>query len=96
MALLDDNQMRSISPFFGTPFGRFAGDVLKKLLALDDFIDTYETSAEGGAIGPDFAYNVMKVTGADYMVSGFDTLRKLAGGPFITISNHPYGGVDGL
>ena len=45
MALLDDNQMRSISPFFGTPFGRFAGDVLKKLLALDDFIDTYETSA---------------------------------------------------
>ncbi|MDT3357278.1 MAG: 1-acyl-sn-glycerol-3-phosphate acyltransferase [Bacteroidota bacterium] len=96
MALLDDAQMRSISPFFGTPFGRFAGKVLKKVLALDDFAETYEKSAENGALGPDFAYNVLKNTGADYMVSGYDTLKELAGGPFITISNHPYGGVDGL
>lgn len=97
MALLDQKQMESISPFFGTGLGKVTGKVLKRLLNLDSFADYYERSAEGGATGPDFARNVLHHTGTDYQVHGIGRLKALAGkGPFITVSNHPYGGMDGI
>lgn len=97
MALLDQQQMESLSPFFGTGIGKVTGRVLKKFLNLDDFAACYEQSAEGGATGPAFAHNVLVNTGADYQVHGIGRLRQLIGkGPFITVSNHPYGGMDGI
>lgn len=96
MALLDNEQLKNISPFFGTGIGRFTAKVMKKVLSLDDFIDVYERSAEGGATGPDFAYNVCKITGAEYEVAGLEKLEAFKEGSFITISNHPYGGMDGI
>ena len=97
MALLDQKQMESLSPFFGTGLGKVAGKALKHLLNLDDFAAYYEKAAEGGATGPDFARNVLVHTGADYQVHGIEKLRQLVGkGPFITVHNHPYGGMDGI
>ena len=97
MALLDQQQMESISPFFGTGLGKVTGKVLKSLLNLNAFADCYDKSAVGGAMGPDFAHNVLLNTGADYRVSGIGRLKALVGqGPFITVSNHPYGGMDGV
>lgn len=96
MALLDQKQMEDISPFFGTRIGKFSGRVLKSLLNLDAFADYYEQAAASGAEGPDFARNVLTVTGADYRVHGIERLKALRGGPFITVSNHPYGGMDGI
>ena len=97
MALLDQQQMERISPFFGTGVGRVTGRALKKLLRLDAFADCYDRSAADGATGPDFARNVLLQTGADYRVAGIERLKALAGrGPFITVSNHPYGGMDGI
>ena len=95
MALLDQKQMESISPFFGTGFGKLAGKVLKRMLNLNNFCGVYERSAADGSLGPDFAHNVLADTRATYEVSGFDILRGLQP-PFITISNHPYGGLDGI
>ena len=95
MALLDQKQMEGISPFFGTAVGKVAGKVLKWMFNLNNFCDVYERSAANGAIGPDFAHNVLKVTDATYEVAGFDILKGLQP-PFITISNHPYGGLDGV
>ena len=95
MPLLDQRQMESISPFFGTPFGKWAGKVLKGMLNLNRFCDVYERSAADGSLGPDFAHNVLMQTRSSYEVAGFETLKGLEG-PFITISNHPYGGVDGI
>ena len=95
MALLDQRQMESISPFFGTRFGKISANVLKSILNLNNFCDIYDRSAADGSLGPDFAANVLKETGADYEVAGFETLRQMEG-PFITISNHPYGGLDGI
>lgn len=96
MALLDDEQLKSLSPFFGTGFGRFSAKVMKKALALDDFIGCYERSAAGGTTGPDFARNVCLDSGAVYEVAGLEKLAAFKEGPFITISNHPYGGMDGI
>ena len=97
MALFDQQQMESISPFFGTGIGKISGKILKKLLNLDAFADHYNAAAEGGAVGADFARNVLFNTGTDYQVHGFGRLKAMAGqGPFITVSNHPYGGMDGI
>ena len=97
MALLDQQQMESISPFFGTGLGKVTGKVLKSLLNLNAFADCYDKSAVGGAMGPDFAHNVLLNTGADYRVSGIGRLKALVGqGPFITVSNHPFGAIDGI
>ena len=95
MALLDQRQMESISPFFATGLGKVAGRCLKRLLNLNRFCDYYERSAAGGVHGPDFARNVLTQTGASYEVAGLDVLEGLEP-PFITISNHPYGGLDGI
>ena len=96
MALLDDEQLKSLSPFFGTGFGKFSAKVIKKALSLDDFIGCYERSAAGGTTGPDFAHNVCLDSGAVYEVAGLEKLKDFKEGPFISISNHPYGGMDGI
>ena len=49
-----------------------------------------------GFVGPDFARAVLKDIGVEYEVIGRERLEKLPDGPFITISNHPYGSIDGV
>lgn len=46
--------------------------------------------------GPAFAGALLKDVGVDYLVGGFSHLEALSEGPFITISNHPYGHLDGM
>ena len=48
------------------------------------------------AEGSEFAGALLKDVGVDYLVSGLSHLEALANGPFITISNHPYGHLDGI
>ncbi|MBR6002858.1 MAG: 1-acyl-sn-glycerol-3-phosphate acyltransferase [Bacteroidales bacterium] len=48
------------------------------------------------AEGADFAAALLRDVGVDYLVGGFANLAALADGPFITISNHPYGHMDGI
>lgn len=96
MALLDNNQLASLHPFFATGTGRFAAKVIKKVFSLNDFVHYYETSGADGSVGPDFAYNVCKNTGVNYQVAGLENLTAIKEGPFIVVSNHPYGGLDGI
>ena len=96
MALLDNNQLASLHPFFATGTGRFAAKVIKKVFSLDDFVYYYETSGADGSVGPDFAYNVCLNTKVNYQVAGLENLMAIKEGPFIVVSNHPYGGLDGI
>lgn len=45
--------------------------------------------------GPEFAKSVLKDCGLKYEAEGTGSLKEVQG-PFITISNHPYGGIDGI
>lgn len=96
MALLDNNQLASLHPFFATGTGRFAAKVIKKVFSLDKFVYYYETSGADGSVGPDFAYNVCLNTKVNYQVAGLENLQSMTEGPFIVVSNHPYGGMDGI
>ena len=46
--------------------------------------------------GPDFADGILHDLGVDYQVGHAERLQQLPEGPFITISNHPYGHIDGM
>ncbi|MBR3711430.1 MAG: 1-acyl-sn-glycerol-3-phosphate acyltransferase [Bacteroidales bacterium] len=46
--------------------------------------------------GPDFVAAYLKDVGVEYQVEGIENLLSLTDGPFITVSNHPYGALDGL
>ena len=46
--------------------------------------------------GPDFADGILHDLGIDYQVGCAERLLQLPDGPFITVSNHPYGHIDGM
>lgn len=96
MALLDNKQLAELHPFFASGIGRFTAKVIKKVFSLNDFIRYYEVSGADGSRGPDFAYNVCLGTKTNYQVAGLENLKALKDGPFIVVSNHPYGGLDGV
>lgn len=96
MPLLDNKQLQEMHPFFGKPIGRFTAKIMKKALSLNRFIEVYEASGADGSRGPDFARNVCSVLGVNYQVAGLRNLTDFPDGPFIVVSNHPYGGLDGI
>jgi len=93
MALITIDDVRSI-PIFKGKGGERLFNALYKITALDKLTEVYDQHAD--KIGHEFSTSILEATGVDYLISGYERLKDLVSGPFITISNHPYGGVDGL
>ena len=88
-----------MTPLFRGKAGRRFARGVMHLLAIDKMNALYDRNARFS--GPDFARSVLQDLGIVYEVTGndgaIDGLEKLArNGPFITVSNHPYGGIDGV
>ena len=64
------------------------------MLSIDKVNDLYDRNSS--VTGPDFAKAVLKDIGVEYEVLNKDVLKQLPDGAFITISNHPYGHIDGV
>ena len=99
MALISIEELERVSPLFRGKCGNaFARRVLH-LLKLDAIEELNERcSIHKGA---EFAHAVIEAVGATYSVNGLprdEALEKfrIPEGPFITISNHPIGSLDGL
>lgn len=92
--LLSIKELKSMSPFFrgrfGTLFARFAMWFcgMDRLNRLYDHISDTE--------GPVAASKALDYIGCDYLIGNPERLTELPQGAFITISNHPYGGLDGV
>lgn len=94
MPLLPVSEFEKFSPVFrgkaGNAFAGFLRRVLsiKTLSDLNDRIDDKEGAAFAGAL--------LDELGLDYDLGHSDRILSLPEGSFITISNHPYGGLDGI
>lgn len=93
MPILDAAEIEKAFPFFNNKLGHSVCKSLMHFLYLDAVNDLYDRNSAHS--GPDFANAILKDCKVDYSVAGYETIRNIEG-PFITISNHPYGGIDGI
>ena len=94
MPLFTLKDLESESILFCGKAGNALGRVLMRMLSVDRINDLYDRHLTFQ--GPDFASAVLKDLGVTYELIETDILHNLPDGPFITISNHPYGSLDGV
>ena len=94
MPLLPVEQIEQLAPVFKGKFGNAVTGLLRKVLSVKTLSDLYDTINEYE--GADFAGALLDRLGLNYQLGGSKRLLNLSDGPFITISNHPYGGMDGI
>ena len=68
-------------------------ETLMRFTALDKVNDIYDRGGE--LLGPDFAQFLLNDINMDYKIGNAERLKNLPE-KFITISNHPYGSLDGI
>ena len=94
MPLLTPDDLGSAASLFNGRGGTALWRILTHVFSLDRVNELYDRNLCFS--GCEFAGKVLADIGADYHVLNPDVLSSLPEGPFITISNHPYGSVDGL
>ncbi|MFO7721909.1 MAG: lysophospholipid acyltransferase family protein [Bacteroidales bacterium] len=67
---------------------------MMRWLAIGKINKLYQTSS--GYKGTDFTAHILEELGIVYRVGDAERLNHLREGAFITIANHPYGGLDGI
>lgn len=94
MPLLPVEQIQELVPPFRGDFGGKVAEALRKALSIARISDVYDSISQYQ--GADFAGMTLKGFDTTYQLAGEENLLNLPEGPFITISNHPYGGLDGI
>lgn len=94
MPLLTIQEIEQMSPLFRGRAGNSLARFLMRVLSLDRCNALYDRNSS--LTGPEFARAVLKDVGVSYDIINPEVLDTLPEGPFITISNHPYGGIDGI
>lgn len=94
MGIIKAEDFGKLSWVFRGNRGHALAKFLMRLMALDKINDLYDRS--GHKSGTDFTSSLLQDVGVEYLVGNPERLKQLPEGAFITISNHPYGGVDGI
>lgn len=94
MPLLTITELEKATPLFRGKCGNAFCKGLMRMLAVDKVNYLYDRNSGFG--GPKFASAILKDIGVEYEILNADVLGQLPDGPFVTISNHPYGHIDGV
>lgn len=94
MPLLTFDELEKATPLFRGRCGNAFCRGLMRVLAIEKVNDLYDRHSV--LRGPDFTNAVLEDIGVRYEVLNPDMLMRLPEGPFIVISNHPYGHIDGV
>ncbi|MFZ2287429.1 MAG: 1-acyl-sn-glycerol-3-phosphate acyltransferase [Bacteroidales bacterium] len=94
MKVVDLKDFEALSFLFRGERGHRLATLVMRLLAIDKINQVYDHS--GAWTGVDFTSRLLDDLGVNYFVGNAERLENLPGGPFITVSNHPYGGLDGI
>jgi putative hemolysin/putative flippase GtrA len=92
--LLSREELGNMSPIFSGRYGQILAALLLKLFGVAKVNQIYDRAADDE--GAAFAANFLDELGSDYQVGNAERLDHLPEGAFITISNHPYGALDGV
>ncbi len=94
MKIIEAKDFERLSPFFKGIWGRRMADFFIRLVALDKVNQVYENSIDYH--GARFTEGLLNDMGVNYVIGNAERLNDLPKGAFITVSNHPYGGLDGI
>ena len=94
MALLELSELEALSPLFKGERGHARARRILKFLEMDKVEASY--AAIESYRGPEAAAKWLENQDVHYRVAGYEKLLALKDGPFITISNHTIGTVDGI
>lgn len=93
--VLSIEELGEMAPIFKGAWGQWFGKCLFSLLGINKLNRLYNSIFDE----PDAksaAHGILKNIGCNYLVGNAERLESLPEGAFITISNHPYGGLDGI
>lgn len=95
--IITPEQAPQLSPVFKGSMGRLLFKLGLAVTGIGKINHTHQRVEEAGiAPGPDFAKAILDDFGIDFSIGNPDRLQALPEGPFITISNHNYGHLDGI
>ena len=94
MELISVKDLEQASSIFQGKTGNAFARAILKLCAVDK-INTLYTNNEQFT-GGEFASHILEDIKVDYRIGNVQRLDSLPEGSFITISNHPYGSIDGV
>ncbi|MDX9727633.1 MAG: 1-acyl-sn-glycerol-3-phosphate acyltransferase [Bacteroidales bacterium] len=94
MKVIEPKDLEPLSFLFRGRNGHRLADNVIHLLAIDKINRVYENS--GAWTGAEFTSRLLDDLGVNYVVGNAQIINELPDGAFITISNHPYGGLDGI
>jgi putative hemolysin len=94
MKVVEPKDLESLSFLFRGKNGHRRAEQAIRLLAIDKINMVYDNSA--AFTGAEFTSRLLEDLGVRYAVGNACRLKQLPDGAFITISNHPYGGLDGI
>lgn len=92
--VVEEQDLEKVSPVFKGKKGKKLARFVMHLFAIDKINSVYENSCN--YTGVEFSERLLKDLGVEYVVGDPENLQLLPKGAFITISNHPYGGLDGI
>lgn len=94
MKVIEPKDFEDFSPIYKGEKGHRLAECVMRLLAIDRINQVYDQS--GDYTGAEFTSRFLDDIGVNYLVGNAERLKMLPEGPFITVSNHPYGGLDGI
>lgn len=95
--IITPEQAPELLPVFKGSMGRLLFKLGLAVTGVGKINDTHDRVEKAGiAPGPDFAKAILDDFGIDFGIGNADRLLALPEGPFITISNHNYGHLDGI
>jgi len=92
--VVDLKDLRNQSSLFRGKNGKWLAALFMRVFAMERVNKLYERSCNHTGAG--FAESLLKDMGVEYLIGNSERLNHLPDGAFITISNHPYGGLDGI
>ena len=94
MNAIDPKDFEALSPVFRGKAGQWLAELIMQIASLDKVNYVYNHSIN--YTGARFAEGLLNDFGVNYTIGNAEQLNQLPEGAFITISNHPYGGLDGI
>ncbi len=94
MRLIDVKDFEALSSFFKGKRGHWFAEFFMRVFAIEKVNQLYNNSSK--YTGAEFAAGLLKDLGVNFVIGNAERLNQLPEGAFITVSNHPYGGLDGI